>query len=65
MPLPSPEPLPTIILMRVDNPRAPRAGDTGRIVDTEGEGDGLIVVLEFEDKDRRRYARCELTVVMP
>jgi hypothetical protein len=63
------EPLPTVILMDVANPRAPHYGDRGRIVEILREADEqqemTYIKLEFEDGSTQAYERTELELVMP
>lgn len=70
MPIREQEPLAGIIRMRVVNPRAPRYGETGWIVDVLQERDDqqemVVLQLRFEaDGQPVAYAALELEVVMP
>lgn len=65
MPLRKPERLATIIRVRVVNPKAPQAGETGWIVDT-GETPSLQWVdVQFDASGRTyRYERGEVELVI-
>jgi hypothetical protein len=66
MPLPKREPLPTIIRMRVINPKAARYPEEGWIVDTEQGPHLMYITLLFEEDGKpERYERSELEIVMP
>lgn len=69
MPLKQPEPIAAIVLMQVVNPKAPRAGETGRVIDVLREADDqqqmIYLKLQFEDGETQTYERLELELCMP
>jgi hypothetical protein len=61
MPMPTPEPLPTIIRVRVVNKNAPHAGEEGWIVNTGTSGALTYIDVRFMEGDQPvRYIREEV-----
>lgn len=67
--MPEREPLPIILLMTVTNPKAPRAGEVGTVVQVLREADGtqemIWLRLRFADGEERAYDRGELELCLP